>query len=562
MASPTSTELSTQLTEAVEILEDLDAGASSTLETNIDNLTQASEGDDADQRISAARRFRGQYSRLLQDSSMIASVIQDFGLLAASPQRGVQALLDPVDGDLFQYFIDNSLSVNSRAITFGDVIPGGTAGTEVLTELDFATHANWAATGDFDDTGGNGAYTHSAGSGTLTQASGGFNSAAVASTWYLFTYTISGVSGDAALTITTAFADDEISLSTTAATHSVYFLSNDSPGDFVISGTSTSGGITIDDVTLKPLAANTGDGSVVRLTTDRNSQDIEATAMTTKKIECELDAGGNQTPVGQERFTIKHTTLDTDELDFTNHGEVGEIIVKGPENGIIKNGSFEDIGSNTVDTALISTSTIPNWTIDSGATNLLYVDDAETFAPSPTERLNDKKYALRANGAFKISQKIRDLGQALTTNTPYIFAIHFNQSAGSATGTLTIRMGAHSLAFTLSGASTGWNRLVLTLDQNCWPDIFYEDDMNIEIEWSGAGGTYLLVDYCIFDRMDLFDGLYYAVISGATAFKRGDSFTFVDALSGSEGKLQKWLWRRFRRYLPHNSAAAETVSDP
>lgn len=123
--------------------------------------------------------------------------------------------------------------------------------SEVLSETDFATHANWASADDFDDTGGNCAYTHSAGSGTCTQASGGFASTATGSDTYTFTYTVSGVSGDVACTITTGFAAEATSLTVTAGVQSTTFTSKPTPGDFVISCTSSSGGATFDDVSLK-----------------------------------------------------------------------------------------------------------------------------------------------------------------------------------------------------------------------------------------------------------------------------------------------------------------------
>lgn len=122
---------------------------------------------------------------------------------------------------------------------------------ETLTEVDFATHANWDVTGDFDDTAGNAAYTHSAGAGTLTQDSGNFSIPAVADAIYKFEYTVSSSTGDGAASITTSFANESISLDLTDGTNFVVFASNSAPGDFVISATSTSGGFTLDDVTLK-----------------------------------------------------------------------------------------------------------------------------------------------------------------------------------------------------------------------------------------------------------------------------------------------------------------------
>lgn len=131
----------------------------------------------------------------------------------------------------------------------------GALGAESLDEIDFATHDKWDVAGDFDDSGGNAAYTHSGGTGTLTQTSGNMAVAGVANKRYAFTYVISGNSGDPAATITTAFAAEAVTLDLSDGTHTVYFLAAVSPGDFVISATSASGGFTIDDVTLKAVGS-------------------------------------------------------------------------------------------------------------------------------------------------------------------------------------------------------------------------------------------------------------------------------------------------------------------
>ena len=134
---------------------------------------------------------------------------------------------------------------------FGGTPNQNCAFVEVLSELDFATHANWAAAGDFNDTGGSCAYTDSSNAGTCTQASAGFASTAVGSDTYTFTYLVSGVSGDVACTITTGFAAAATTLTITAGEQSTTFTSAPAPGDFVISCTSTSGGATFDNVSLR-----------------------------------------------------------------------------------------------------------------------------------------------------------------------------------------------------------------------------------------------------------------------------------------------------------------------
>ena len=74
---------------------------------------------------------------------------------------------------------------------------------------------------------------------------------AIANVRYQFSYTISGATGDAALTITTAFAASAVSLSNSNGSDTVYFTSAAAPGSLILDGTSASGGITIDDVSLK-----------------------------------------------------------------------------------------------------------------------------------------------------------------------------------------------------------------------------------------------------------------------------------------------------------------------
>lgn len=131
--------------------------------------------------------------------------------------------------------------------------------TEVLSETDFATHANWATTGDFDDTGGNAVWTWSTDqTSTLTQASGGFASALEPNKKYAFEYdSTENVAGDGTITatITTAIATEAVTvdLAPNSGRGIVYFTTNNSPGDFVISITasgSSQGTYTLDNFAL------------------------------------------------------------------------------------------------------------------------------------------------------------------------------------------------------------------------------------------------------------------------------------------------------------------------
>lgn len=131
-----------------------------------------------------------------------------------------------------------------------------------LNETAFTTHAKWDTTGDMTDTTGAGVYTHSTGVGTLTQTSANMALAGTASRWYKFSYTVSGSTGDCAAVVTTAFAREQTALNLTAGTNTTYIFSAAAPGSFIISATSTAGGFTIDDVSLKAVTAASGNYTV------------------------------------------------------------------------------------------------------------------------------------------------------------------------------------------------------------------------------------------------------------------------------------------------------------
>ena len=126
-----------------------------------------------------------------------------------------------------------------------------TLGDEGLTDTGFPNGANWANVGDFAVPAGTAVYTHAAGSGTLTQTEAQLAlTPALANVRYSLTYTVSSPTGDAACTITTAFALTAVDLDETTGTNTSFFTSAAAPGNFILSCTSTSGGITFDDMLL------------------------------------------------------------------------------------------------------------------------------------------------------------------------------------------------------------------------------------------------------------------------------------------------------------------------
>jgi hypothetical protein len=181
-------------------------------------------------------------------------------------KTAIQAALDqaPLGSTLYfppgTYAISGSLtcSRNINVSALGAIFDLGTTdlAPETLNETNFSSHADWDAIDGFNDTGGNAAYTHNAAGGTLTQTSANQATPAVGSARYRFEYTVSGSTGTVSAQITTAFAASAVTLDLTNGVHCVTFKAAATPGSFVISATSLSGGaFTIDDVSLKRVDA-------------------------------------------------------------------------------------------------------------------------------------------------------------------------------------------------------------------------------------------------------------------------------------------------------------------
>lgn len=136
MASPTFAEIATQIKNLVGIYDALKT-AGTTYLTNLDTYQQALEGDRAVKAASMEESTRSALAGLLsRGSAPISEHFLDWAKVIASSQSAPAALLNPVDGDLFQYFITNSQSVKERDITFGAISAGGSnVGTGVVKRL-------------------------------------------------------------------------------------------------------------------------------------------------------------------------------------------------------------------------------------------------------------------------------------------------------------------------------------------------------------------------------------------------------------------------------------------
>jgi hypothetical protein len=162
--------------------------------------------------------------------------------------------------------------------TGGLSVLGSTYGSETLTNGALTSGTSWSRTGDFALASNAATFTHSTGTGTLTQALGALATVPVGNRWYKFVYTISAVTAGVDLFITTSFADRQIHLtSSVAGTYTLYFKSAATPSDFVIQGTSTAGAATIDTLSLTEVQS--GDIMASGLFTGGGSSGIKIDSM-------------------------------------------------------------------------------------------------------------------------------------------------------------------------------------------------------------------------------------------------------------------------------------------
>lgn len=164
----------------------------------------------------------------------------------------------------------NLLNLKQQLLTIGGdvlVFNPDTLGPEVLAETGFTpTVTKWVATGDASiSAGGYVQYTKSAGTGTLTQASGNFAVPLEANSIYRFAYTVSSSNAEAGSVLkipsTGVATADSYGFVYTNGAYVVYFRTNASPGDFALTFTIASGSFQLDDFSLKKV--NNGDLYVV-----------------------------------------------------------------------------------------------------------------------------------------------------------------------------------------------------------------------------------------------------------------------------------------------------------
>ena len=125
MATPTEAEIKTQISNSVDLFEELLKYTTDAATNYIDledTLVQALESDFAPEEMAAIGSFRSRLDGALREiGNVFSSQFRKYGKFIKSPETGVISIFSR----LFQHFLDNTLSVNSREFTFGGPSAGG-----------------------------------------------------------------------------------------------------------------------------------------------------------------------------------------------------------------------------------------------------------------------------------------------------------------------------------------------------------------------------------------------------------------------------------------------------
>lgn len=307
-------------------------------------------------------------------------------------------------------------------------------------------------------------------------------------------------------------------------------------------------------------AGNVGSGTIQRQNIDAAGIQMEWCTAEAKRADCVRDANSG-TERGREIFRFRGADASRDGLEDLGSGIDVEIAASHSRDSLALNPSFDSFAG----TAAVPTD-ITNWssTVTVNSANYTF-DSANVFLPAPDR--NTTVYALQMRATATLRQRLDERRTALDPKTPYYAQVAFNRAVGASTGTLRLQIGTFTASVSVV-AQAGWNTLILGTANSTgrWFERFNTDQLSARVIWTRASGN-LLIDDLTFVPFTFVDGTGIVVAPGATPFqgpnatrREGDAFTWTDSEVTTVGIVQRWMWKKFGRYLPHS--ASPTIADP
>lgn len=300
--------------------------------------------------------------------------------------------------------------------------------------------------------------------------------------------------------------------------------------------------------------SNVGDGTVRRLTVNKDNFVIENMTPELKTLRCIADHNSGADK-GKERFRLFGEGAGRDLLEVRGSGEEAGVEINAQHSAfsLLRNSSFDSLSGGSI-SALKG---IPNWIVGTDIVNF-ELDETDLALPAPNDNTTIRSLRIKANET--LTQKLINIRQSLNPALPFMLRIWFNKTPGAVTaGTLLIRLGSKFVSVNLATAPANWNFLEMAIDQNLFFENFKEDSLDIRIEVTGLTGTYLLVDDVTFVPWTAQNGTFWILFPGRTPFQVEDVFTGTDSIA-ADSVIQRSLVFRFGRFFPHQ--AVPSIADP
>lgn len=313
---------------------------------------------------------------------------------------------------------------------------------------------------------------------------------------------------------------------------------------------------------------NVGNGTIHRLTVDKDNKELEGLFMEAKTAICRLDQ--NQVQKHAEVFEFRGVESEQDYLRVLGSGMSASIAaINAGANGsqrFIQNPSFETFTGTapTAGTPTTPTSTnVTGWVITTAASAQVLLDTPSPYRGYPGDGVasGSSLYALRFTGNNKIVQTPGlTVKPTWVPETPYFMQVAVYRES-NCDGNIILRLGNTSRTVAMSGlTNAAWNVVTLTLNDDLFYQTFKEADLTIEVELASRTTGSCVLDDIIVSPFTNVDGSWYIVVGGATPFLKDDVFTWTDQLTGSDAVVQHWWWRAGWGYLPASSSP--TIADP
>ena len=299
----------------------------------------------------------------------------------------------------------------------------------------------------------------------------------------------------------------------------------------------------------------TGDGTIHRLTEEKYGFAIENATPEIKNFRCRADKLSG-TQLHQELFEIRGEDVPRDFVSgHVGAQRIGTLACRSADDSLafVSNPSFNNrAGTDAVPTA------ITDWAFTTAITNF-DIERTDVYRTAVHE--GDNPGAVRFKTNDKLTQDLETLCPSLNPDIPYYVQIAY-KAENSADGNLTLRVGANSVVVAVTGST--YKVLRLVLDKSLFYRGFNASVLDIEIERSGSSTGEVLVDDLVFAPMTRFDGTWWIGIGGQTAFLVDREFNFTDTVASTGGVEdainQKWWWRLFDAFLPHDTTVSGNVT--